>query len=63
MLIRTAVVTLASTIAVFAKNPAMLEPFRELSDARELDARGLRAWTDDFSDVLGPFLSKMKIND
>ena len=26
-------------------------------------AGGLRAWTDDFSDVLGPFLTKMRIDE
>ena len=53
----------SSTIAVFAKNSAALDPFRGLSDVRELDAKGVSAWTDDFSDILGPFLSKMKISD
>ena len=53
----------SSTIAVFAKNPAALEPFRSLSDVRELDAKNVSAWTDDFSDILGPFLSKMKVNE
>ena len=53
----------SSTIAVFAKKPEALEPFRALSDVRELDAKKLSAWTDDFSDILGPFLSKMKLNE
>ena len=53
----------SSTIAVFARNPEALIPFRGLSDVRELDPHGIRAWTDDFSDILGPFLSKMKIAD
>ena len=53
----------SSTIAVFAKNPEALIPFRGLSDVRELDPHGIRAWTDDFSDILGPFLSKMRIAD
>ena len=53
----------SSTIAVFAKNPEALVPFRGLTDVRELDAHGVSAWTDDFSDILGPFLSKMKLND
>ncbi len=53
----------SSTIAVFAKNADALTPFRALSDVRELDAHNVSAWTDDFSDILGPFLSKMKLND
>ena len=43
--------------------PAALEPFRGLSDVKELDAKNVSAWTDDFSDILGPFLSKMKVNE
>ena len=53
----------SSTIAVFAKTADALTPFRALSDVRELDAKGIRAWTDDFSDILGPFLSKMKVSE
>lgn len=50
----------SSTIAVFAKNDAALEPFRALSEVRKLDSNGLKAWTDDYSDIIGPFLSKMR---
>ena len=50
----------SSTIAVFAKSEEALAPFREQKGVRDLDAKGLRAWTDDYSDILGPFLSKMK---
>ena len=53
----------SSTIAVFTRTPEALAPFRELGDVRELDPRGVRAWTDDFSDIIGPFLSKLRIND
>ena len=53
----------SSTIAVIGKSEAALEPFRSLSDVRELNARGLRPWTDDFSDILGPFLSKLKLHE
>ena len=49
-----------STIAVFAKSEQALAPFRAEKSVREFDSKGLRAWTDDYSDVLGPFLSKMK---
>jgi hypothetical protein len=51
----------SSTIVVFAKNEKALEPFRQLKEVHELDDRRLRPWTDDYSDVIGPFLSKMKI--
>ncbi len=49
-----------STIVVFAKSEEALAPFREQKGMREFDTKGLRAWTDDYSDILGPFLSKMK---
>ena len=50
----------SSTIAVFAKTEAALDPFRDLKGAKDLDDKGVRAWTDDYSDIIGPFLSKMK---
>lgn len=53
----------SSTVVVFAKNEKALEPFRQLKDVREPDAKRLKPWTDDYSDVLGPFLSKMKVVD
>ncbi|HEU0061422.1 MAG TPA: fused MFS/spermidine synthase, partial [Hyphomicrobiaceae bacterium] len=49
-----------STVALFAKTAAALEPFRELEEVSDFDASNLRPWTDDYSDILGPFLSKMK---
>jgi hypothetical protein len=51
----------SSTVVVFAKNEKALEPFRQLKEVHELDAKRLRPWTDDYSDVIGPFLSKMRI--
>ena len=49
-----------STVAVFAKNQQALAPLRELKGLREFDAHGLRAWSDDYSDILGPFISKLR---
>ena len=49
-----------STVALFAKNAEALDPLRTLDGVAELDDGNLRAWTDDYSDILGPFLSKMK---
>ena len=49
-----------STIAVFAKSAEALEPFKKLDGTLPLDAKGLRPWTDDYSDIVGPFLSKME---
>ncbi|MBS0243430.1 MAG: class I SAM-dependent methyltransferase, partial [Proteobacteria bacterium] len=50
----------SSTIAIFAKSEAALAPFRAMKGMKPLEARGIRAWTDDYSDILGPFLSKMR---
>jgi hypothetical protein len=48
-----------STVALFAKSEEALAPFRNLETVYEFDANGLKPWTDDYSDILGPFLSKM----
>ena len=38
-----------------------LEPLRTLKETcSDFDDSGLRAWTDDYSDILGPFLSKRR---
>jgi len=50
----------SSTVAVFAKSAEALAPFAALKGAHDLDAKHLRAWTDDYSDIVGPFFSKMK---
>jgi hypothetical protein len=49
-----------STVALFANSAEALDPFRTLDGVSELDDGDLKAWTDDYSDILGPFLSKMK---
>ena len=53
----------SSTVVVFSKSEKALEPFRGLGEVHELNARGLRPWADDYSDVIGPFLSKFRVND
>jgi len=50
----------SSMVAVFAKSAEALAPFENLNGAAPLDAKGLRAWTDDYSDIIGPFRSKMR---
>ena len=50
-----------STVALFAKTSEALEPFRAFEGVAELADGGLKPWTDDYSDILGPFLSKMKL--
>lgn len=49
-----------STVAVFGKSDAALEPLRSMEEASEFEDTSLRPWTDDYSDILGPFLSKMR---
>lgn len=49
-----------STIVLVAKSEAALQPFKDLKVAEELDDKGLRPWTDDYSDILGPFLAKRR---
>jgi hypothetical protein len=49
-----------STVALFARDPAVLERYKSLAELHELDPGRLRAWTDDYSDILGPFLSKIR---
>jgi hypothetical protein len=50
----------SSTVVLFSKTAQSLDPFRELSDVHELDAKRLRPWTDDYSDIIGPFRSKLR---
>ncbi|HEX6001465.1 MAG TPA: fused MFS/spermidine synthase [Hyphomicrobiaceae bacterium] len=47
-----------SSVVVFAKSAEALEPYRSLDGVMELDDHGLRAWTDDYSDILGAFWSR-----
>jgi hypothetical protein len=49
----------SSTVVVYAHSEEVLAPFRKLETIYELDPRGLRPWTDDFSDIIGPFRSKL----
>ncbi len=49
-----------STVAVFAKSAEALEPLREIKEVSDFEQSTLRPWTDDYSDILGPFLAKRK---
>jgi SAM-dependent methyltransferase len=49
-----------STVAIFSKDATVIDGFRKRPEAVEFEQTSLRAWTDDYSDVLGPFLSKMR---
>ncbi len=50
----------SSTVALFAKSEAALDPFRGMKEIRQLARGSLKPWTDDYSDVLGPFVSQYK---
>jgi hypothetical protein len=49
-----------STIAVFSKSAGSLAPFRELYGAQDFSKGDVAPWTDDSSDILGPFLSQWR---
>jgi hypothetical protein len=50
----------SSSVVVFTKSAAALEPYRSLEGISELEDIGLRAWTDDYSDIWGAFLSRWR---
>lgn len=47
-----------STVVVVAKNWQVIDQFRTFPGARNLPEPHVRPWTDDASDVLGPFMSQ-----
>jgi len=49
-----------STVVVVAKSEAVADSFRVIPGARDLPQPRLRPWTDDSSDILGPFLSQYR---
>jgi hypothetical protein len=49
-----------SSNVIFAKTPAALQPYRSLSGVSEMQDNGVRAWTDDFSDIWGAFVAGMQ---
>jgi hypothetical protein len=49
-----------STVAILSKSADVIDGFRHTPDAYELEPSDLRGWTDDFSDILGPLLAKMR---
>ena len=44
-----------SSNVIFAKSEAALQPFRSLAGVSDVEDNGVRAWTDDFSDIWGAF--------
>ncbi len=48
-----------TTVAIYARSQKALEPLRSLKGVSEPKGQGLRGWTDDYSDILSPFLRKL----
>jgi SAM-dependent methyltransferase len=44
-----------SSNVIFAKSEAALQPYRSFDGVSDVDDGGLRAWTDDYSDIWGAF--------
>ena len=49
-----------STVGLFAKSDEALEAYKTIAEMKPLDASKMRPWTDDYSDILRPFISKYK---
>jgi hypothetical protein len=49
-----------STVVVVAKSWEAIDPYKGMIGARNLPQPNLKPWTDDSSDVLGPFLSQYR---
>jgi predicted membrane-bound spermidine synthase len=49
-----------STAALLSADKTTLEPFRKLDLARELEGTTMRGWTDDYSDILAPFMARWR---
>jgi hypothetical protein len=49
-----------STVALFSREEKVLEAYKPIGTPLAAETRGLRAWTDDYSDILGPFVSKYR---
>ncbi len=49
-----------STVGLFARNADALAAYQSLGEMKTLDTAMMRPWTDDYSDILKPFLSKYR---
>jgi hypothetical protein len=50
----------SSTVVIFAKSEEALAPYRSIDGVVDMDDGGLRPWTDDYSDILGPFMNRYR---
>jgi hypothetical protein len=49
-----------STVVIFTKSEQALAPYRSIEGVMELEDNGVRAWTDDYSDILAAFFGKFR---
>lgn len=49
-----------STVVLFSRNAAAIDRFRAVPGAHDLPQPAVKPWTDDSSDILGPFLSQYR---
>lgn len=50
---------LGSTVVVISRDLEVANRFLSIRGGRSMNAKGLRPWTDDASEILGPFLAKI----
>jgi hypothetical protein len=48
-----------STVGVFSKSADVIKQYSALPTAVQLTPGRMRGWTDDYSDILAPFLSRL----
>jgi hypothetical protein len=53
-------VVTSSTVVIYAKSMQAIDRFRIIPGARNMPDPTVRPWTDDFSDILGPFMSQYR---
>ena len=50
----------SSTVILIGKDKATIERFRLVEGSRDIASPAVRPWTDDFSDILGPFMAQYR---
>src|SRR5690606_13843035 len=49
-----------STVILIGKDRTAIDRFRSIEGARDIHVGTVRPWTDDFSDILGPFMAQYR---
>lgn len=49
-----------STVILIGKDRSAIDRFRSIEGARDIHVGTVRPWTDDFSDILGPFMAQYR---